>query len=290
MVSHDRREFDKYLKFLTYKVTQVIVQSRKGRLIKTKSAPHGNEWFNVTVLDDKQVMSELKHSLEGRLPQQDSPVCVEISMEMEGESLVLEVWSVSLNYSVRDISVSVSHLLYPRLSLMLKSLIALSRTTPAYRLSRQQDDSVKFNFRIYAGPSKHANSEGFVHVNFAKTSCPYGTVSLSLSYLQTIAFPDRTSIQQEVGVNAELETSLPSESLSQKKFPFTFANYGEASLKLKDYSPPLQPFAAILPQHPVENPDLVSLTSTTRQDSGNVLHPFLISLHLVQSLHTFNPC
>ena len=69
----------------------------------------------MTVLDDKQVMSELKHSLEGRLPQQDSPVCVEISMEIEvsrtlitnflyridflqGESLVLEVWSISLNY------------------------------------------------------------------------------------------------------------------------------------------------------------------------------------------------
>ena len=37
--------------------------------------------FNVTVVDEKQVSSELKHSLEGRLPQQDSPVCVEISME-----------------------------------------------------------------------------------------------------------------------------------------------------------------------------------------------------------------
>lgn len=37
--------------------------------------------FNVTVQDDKQVSNELKRSLEGRIPQQDCPVCVEISME-----------------------------------------------------------------------------------------------------------------------------------------------------------------------------------------------------------------
>ena len=32
---------------------------------------------------------------------------------------------------------------------------------------------------------------GFEHIQFAKTSCPYGTISLSLSYRHTIAFPDR---------------------------------------------------------------------------------------------------
>ena len=35
----------------------------------------------MTIQDDKQVNSELKRSLEGRLPQQDCPVSVEISME-----------------------------------------------------------------------------------------------------------------------------------------------------------------------------------------------------------------
>lgn len=39
--------------------------------------------------------SSLKHSLEGRLPQQDSPVCVEISMEN------LEVRTYNNGYSER---------------------------------------------------------------------------------------------------------------------------------------------------------------------------------------------
>ena len=133
--------------------------------------------------------SELRRSLEGRLPQPNHPVCVEILMEstevywctpttvsacclieltilffyFQSDTLVLEVWSVSIDHrlathththtvicthththSQRDIGVSVSHVLYPRLSLMLKSVMSLARTTPTYRLSRQQDNDLKF--------------------------------------------------------------------------------------------------------------------------------------------------
>ena len=37
--------------------------------------------FNVTIPDDKRVSSELKRSLEGRLPQPEQPVTLEIQME-----------------------------------------------------------------------------------------------------------------------------------------------------------------------------------------------------------------
>ncbi|CAI8024889.1 Autophagy-related protein 13 [Geodia barretti] len=145
MASQERREFDKYLKFLTFKAVQVIVQSRQGGKIATRSNPHGNDWFNLSILDDKQVTVELKRSLEGRLPEAGQPVCVEILMETsEGDSIVLEVWSIELDPSRRDVSVSVAHVLYPRLSLMLRSLVVLSRTTPAYRLSRSHEDTLKF--------------------------------------------------------------------------------------------------------------------------------------------------
>jgi autophagy-related protein 13 len=163
MASHEKREFDKYLKFLTFKATHIIVQSRQGRKISTRSNPRGNDWFNLSIPDDKQVSSELKRSLEGRLPAPGQPVCVEILMDTaEGDSLVLEVWSIELDHSRRDVSVSVAHVLYPRLSLMLRSLVVLSRTTPAYRLSRSQEDSLKFTFRLYAS-SPDLNTEGNTH-------------------------------------------------------------------------------------------------------------------------------
>ena len=44
--------------------------------------------FNLSILDDKQVSSELKRSLEGRIPSPDQPVCIEIQMETPGVGCV----------------------------------------------------------------------------------------------------------------------------------------------------------------------------------------------------------
>ena len=48
----------------------------------------------MTVVDDKQVSSELKRSLEGRLPQPQQPVTLEIQME------TLEVLTLSVSLSL----------------------------------------------------------------------------------------------------------------------------------------------------------------------------------------------
>ena len=45
------------------------------------TVPFYLEQFNVTISDDKRVSSELKRSLEGRLPQPEQPVTLEIQME-----------------------------------------------------------------------------------------------------------------------------------------------------------------------------------------------------------------
>ena len=37
--------------------------------------------FNLSITDDKQVSGELKKTLDGRLPERDHPVCIEIQME-----------------------------------------------------------------------------------------------------------------------------------------------------------------------------------------------------------------
>ena len=52
----------------------------------------------------------------------------------------MEVWHLSLDPSTRDVTVSVTHSLYPRFSLLLKSLLAMTRVVPAYQLSRKNED------------------------------------------------------------------------------------------------------------------------------------------------------
>lgn len=44
--SHDRKDLDKFTKYLIYKCIQVIVQSRLGEKVRTQSKPvsSGSDW------------------------------------------------------------------------------------------------------------------------------------------------------------------------------------------------------------------------------------------------------
>ena len=53
-----------------------------------------------------------------------------------------------------DPSVKVTHTVYNRMSLLLKSLVTVARVTPAYRLSRRQGaDSYVICYRVFLGDS-----------------------------------------------------------------------------------------------------------------------------------------
>ena len=81
---------------------------------------------------------------------QYSDSCSGIGITENCQILILQCINyISYNYyiwiffhfsSKRDVTVSVSHVLYPRLSLILKSLLAVSRSIPSYQLSRKNED------------------------------------------------------------------------------------------------------------------------------------------------------
>ncbi|XP_064387865.1 autophagy-related protein 13-like [Halichondria panicea] len=251
MSFQEKREFDKFLKFLTAKVVQTVVQSRRGDKIRTRSVPTGNDWFNLSLPDDKQVSAELRRSLEGRLPEQDCPVCLEIIMDTnDGDSLVLETWTLTLDPQSRDISVSVGHSLYPRLSLMLKSVITLSRSTPAYRYSRHLDDGNKFNFRVYCGHPDLPNYErDFKHVKFASTACPYGTISISLSYRSTLTLHGERSISESLLPTQQFSPPKDTEHTSLKRMELPFAEGHYSPINKRQ---PHHPFSSVLPREIIE--------------------------------------
>lgn len=77
--------------------------------------------------------------------------------------MVLEVWSLGLNTDRCDDARTyrASHTIYNRMSILIKSLISVSRVTPAYKLSRRQSpDSYQILYRIYVGdPELHCLGE-----------------------------------------------------------------------------------------------------------------------------------
>lgn len=71
--------------------------------------------------------------------------------------MILEVWSMGINSDQADPTLRPTYAVYNRMGLLLKSLISVTRVTPAYKLSRRQSsDSYNIYYRMYVGdPQVH---------------------------------------------------------------------------------------------------------------------------------------
>lgn len=187
----DKKDLDKFIKFFALKTVQVIVQARLGEKICTRSSssPTGSDWFNLAIKDISEVTHEAKKALAGQLPGIGRSMCVEISLKTsEGDSMELETWCVEMNEKC-DKDIKVSYTVYNRLSLLLKSLVAITRVTPAYKLSRKQGHDYVILYRIYFGEVQLSGlGEGFQTVRVGVVGTPVGTITLSCAYRTNLAF------------------------------------------------------------------------------------------------------
>lgn len=117
--------------------------------------------FNITINDEPGILAETKKVIDtkpGESIVSRLPLCIEISLRtVDGDKMILEVWSLTCNKQQTDNSTKVSHLIYNRMGILLKSLILVTRSTPAYKLSRKQStESYKIFYNIYTGnPNIH---------------------------------------------------------------------------------------------------------------------------------------
>ncbi|XP_043938542.1 autophagy-related protein 13 isoform X2 [Protopterus annectens] len=188
--AQDRKDLDKFIKFFALKTVQVIVQGRLGEKISTlsSSSPTGSDWFNLAIKDIPEVTHEAKKALSGQLPGIGRSMCVEISLKTsEGDSMELETWCLEMNEKC-DKDIKVSYTVYNRLSLLLKSLLAVTRVTPAYKLSRNQGHDFVILYRIYFGEVQLSGlGEGFQTVRVGMVGTPIGTITLSCAYRTNLA-------------------------------------------------------------------------------------------------------
>lgn len=206
----EQKELDKFTKYLALKCVQVIVQSRLGEKIRTGSKPDtssGTSWFNLAIKDNVEVMAESKKVLGGMIPAPALPLCVETSLKTaDGDSLVLEWWRLAV-VAGGDPQVKVTHTVYNRMGLLLKSLITVSRVTPAYRLSRRQGaDSYVICYRILLGePGEPADlGEGALTARVGQVTTPTNTVVCSVDYRTRMTITQRpTRLSQPILVKSD---------------------------------------------------------------------------------------
>lgn len=209
----EHQELEKYYKHLFYKSAQIVVQSRLGEKSATISKPRqtsGSAWFNLTVSDVLEVTQEARSvaaALTGTSGARgpglfSSPLCAEISLQTtEGDTMILETWRLSMTESAALTSELVpgkaakSGTLYSHMGLLLKSLVAVTRVTPAYRLSRRQSpETYVVCYRIYAGsPAAGVLGDGHHSHSIGQVNTPYGTISLRVDYRTKMTISSSTS-------------------------------------------------------------------------------------------------
>ncbi|XP_053304969.1 autophagy-related protein 13 isoform X5 [Spea bombifrons] len=241
----DRKDLDKFVKFFALKAVQVIVQARLGDKICTRStsSPTGSDWFNLAIKDIPEVTHEAKKALSGQLPAVGRSMCVEISLKTsEGDSMELEVWCLEMNEKC-DREIKVSYTVYNRLSLLLKSLLAVTRVTPAYRLSRKQGHEYVILYRIYFGDVQLLGlKEGFQAVRIGTVGTPIGTLTLTCAYRTNLAFmsnrapddqgPTYLAVEESQEVCATSFSTSPPSQLCSSRLSYQPAVLGVGSSEL----------------------------------------------------------
>ncbi|XP_030749325.1 autophagy-related protein 13 homolog isoform X2 [Sitophilus oryzae] len=210
LTKNDKKDLDKFTKFLALKATEVIVQSRLGEKVSTPCKPHANgpDWFNLNINDLPEVVIEAKKVLNSELLlTRKFPFCIEISLRTaEGDNMVLETWCARLLPEQCDPSTTNSQTIYNRMGILLKSLVSVTRVTPAYKLSRRQGpDSYVMCYRMYMDePLHHCLGEGSKQIRVGQICTPIGTLQLSCAYRTKMTIsPTQTSRDNSIMLKSD---------------------------------------------------------------------------------------
>lgn len=122
--------------------------------------------FNISIHDQKDIADQTKQALESVTTEKNHlpnfPLNVEISLKTEeGYDMLLEVWTLTIAPESNSPAIRASHHVYNSFGILLKSVICVSRATPAYKLSRRQKtESYKIDHTISAGKQLDLNRLG----------------------------------------------------------------------------------------------------------------------------------
>jgi len=219
----DQKDLEKFIKYLAVKAVQVVVQARLGERVTAPSKPDtsgGTSWFNLAVKDNVEVMTETKRALGGQVPSPGLPLVCEISLKTaEGDQLVLELWRLAV-IAGGDPSVKVTHTVYNRMSLLLKSLVTVARVTPAYRLSRRQGaDSYVICYRVYLGDSHQGPDlgEGALTAKVGQVTTPASTIVCCVDYRTNMTINHGKASSQPILVKSDhFDNLAPSRPRSKR--------------------------------------------------------------------------
>nr|AWV66632.1 autophagy-related protein 13 [Brachionus rotundiformis] len=196
---HDRETLLQYTKHFARKSVQIIVQSRLGDKKPTKSRvyAHNTDWFNLSIKDLAQITNMTKLHL-GNVESlfNSSPFCIEISLRTpENQTMILETWCILFNDQLVDPSQKVCFSVYKKMSIVLRSLMCLTRSLPTYQLSRRQNsETYVLLYRMYCGePIVHHLGENYATAKVGTVGTPIGSIIVNVAYRTRLTMTPQNS-------------------------------------------------------------------------------------------------
>lgn len=249
----DKNEFTKFTKFLAYKGVQVIVESRKGVKIEpnSKSISSDSDWFNLQIPDSPEVNQATKNALPSDrvLETIRSQLHVEISVQTEdGDEMVLELWTLELDETQYDTSLKAMNTVYFRMGILLKSLITITRITPAYHLSRKQrTESFTIFYRVYNGkPKTKALGDSVKKIQAGLLKTPLGGICFSVEYRTNFSIsPNRSEKNKTLLLKSDHFELSPKHVIFESKKKKEQQQKDQDPLKPMDLNKPLRPAAFV---------------------------------------------
>ena len=235
------KELEKYVKYLFYKATQVIVQSRQGgkSYTESKSNPKNQSWFCLAINDNAEITHEAKKAAAminniaaTGLGILGHPLCIEISLKTsEGDSMVLENWVLTWRDS-SDPNIRLNNTVYNHMGLLLKSLLCVTRSTPAYRLSRRQGpETFVICYRVYAGESVTSQlGDGYQTSGVGQVVTNVGTLQLRVDYRTQMTITPSCSSSSE---NFYQTSSGSMNNNSQQQLGSQYGGTGSLPIQVK---------------------------------------------------------
>ena len=143
LAKQDREALLQYTKFFIRKAAQIIIQSRQEDKKPTKShvVAYNTDWFNLSIKDLTLIIHMTKQTFGNveTIFTDNTPFCIEVSLRTpEGQTMILETWCILFNEQLADPTQKISYSVYKKMSLVLRSLLCITRTLPTYQLSRRQ--------------------------------------------------------------------------------------------------------------------------------------------------------
>ena len=125
-----------------------------------------------------------------------SPFCIEISLKTaENQTMILETWCILFNEQLCDSTQQICYSVYKKMSLVLRSLLCMTRTMPTYLLSRRQSpETYVLLYRMYCGePIVHNLGEKYATAKAGTVGTPVGSIMINVAYRTRLTMTPQNS-------------------------------------------------------------------------------------------------